>query len=510
MFALKWSMTPARWRRLLTVALIGGSGCASPIHLPEPIPAFMRDDIGLRVLPPDSPVYQNSFEILKQNRPANADPEKKDGPKPLVSLPEAIEETIAANLRVRVGMEKVQLARGELTSASIIPNPSLQLDTQFLPLPGAHPYSHEPNNNIGPLQYDALVAFPIDWFVFGKRVAAMRAARLGVDVAAADFADLVRKQVSATLEAFYDILEAKAQVKLAREDLDDLKRIEKITAAAIKGGGAGTIELDRIRLAVLDSQRELRRRETILLTTRSKLRPLIGRRQIDADFDVVGELGVQGTMTAPSIEEAIASAETNRPDILSDLRDIRRAEAALASEERKAKPLMQFQAGMSYQQTKFYTGLPGKGFTDLYLTTTLPTTDRNQGGIAKAMSDLRNKHMTLQADLADLRAEVEQALESYRTALQIVTTDDPATLKSAKEVRDKTEAAFEKGGRRLIEVLDAQRVYRDRIRSSISGQADYFRALNRLNAAIGIRLALPPVKQPERPPGDMKEDLPKK
>ena len=57
-------------------------------------------------------------------------------------------------------MEKVQAARADLTTASIIPNPTLQLDSQFVPLPGAHPYSQN-KQSAGPLQYDALVTFPM-------------------------------------------------------------------------------------------------------------------------------------------------------------------------------------------------------------------------------------------------------------------------------------------------------------------------------------------------------------
>ena len=95
--------------------------------------------------------------------------------------------------------------------------------------------------------------------------------------------------------------------------------------------------------------------------------------------------------------------------------------------------------------------------------------------------------VALQADLTDLRSEVEQAVETYRVALATITADDPATLKAAKDVRDKTEEAWKAGGLKLLDLLDAQRAYRDRIRASISSQADYWRALNRLNAAIGVR-----------------------
>jgi cobalt-zinc-cadmium efflux system outer membrane protein len=486
-----------RWLAAPLVGSLAGCG-ATPIYHTEPIPAFMRPDIGLTVHPPESPIYQSGYQEVKGGAAAAS---KRPS---VVTLPEAIDEAITFNLRIRVGMEKVQAARADLTTASIIPNPTLQLDAQFVPLPGAHPYEQN-KQSAGPLQYDLLVTFPIDWFIFGKRRAAMEAARLGVDVAAADFADLTRKQVAATLDAVYDILEARALLKLFQEDLDELKQILKITEERVKLGGGAAVDLDRLRLAVLDAQREVRRRELTLFAAKSKLRPLLGRLEADPAFDISGELGIQGTMPAPELGDAISVAERNRPDIISDLRDIRRAEAAVVSEHKKAWPQVGFQPALTYQQTKFINDTPSERFLDFYLTTTLPTSDRNQGGIAKAMSDLRNKHMTLQADLTDLHAEVEQALETYRVALATITADDPATIKSAREFRDRIRAAWLEKGKTLLDVLDAQRAYRERVRASLSGQADYWRALNRLNAAMGVRLSAEPELLPEPKPVDEKE-----
>jgi len=66
-----------------------------------------------------------------------------------------------------------------------------------------------------------------------------------------------------------------------------------------------------------------------------------------------------------------------------------------------------------------------------------------------------------------------------------VTTDDPAQLIVAENVRDKTRAAYELGGKSLLEVLDAQRVYRETYRLYITGRSAYWHALHRLNATIG-------------------------
>jgi cobalt-zinc-cadmium efflux system outer membrane protein len=415
----------------------------------------------------------------------------------VVSLPEAIHETVFFNLRVRAGTEKIQQARADLLSSSLVPNPQLTLDSLLNPL--THPFTVDRQG--GPPQMDVAVSFPIDWFLFGKRLAAMESSRLGVDVAAADFADLIRQQVVATLTAFYDVLEAKELLRLADEDLESLKRVEAITKDKLEAGGAAAVDLDRARLAVLDSQREQRRRDAALVAAKSKLRPLLGRVTLDPSFDVKGVLDVAAAAAVPELTAALEAAEKQRPDIISRVRQVAKAEADIRKEQTQAFPQVSLQPGFTRQFQEKAIGFPDASSYGITLTTTLPITDRNQGNIDKARSSLQEALATLQADLADLRAEVEQALDAYRVALAIVTADDPATIETARRVRDSTEKAYKAGGRSLVEVLDAERAYRDRVRAAASGKADYWRALHKLNAALGGRtLETADVPRTDAPP----------
>ena len=61
----------------------------------------------------------------------------------------------------------------------------------------------------------------------------------------------------------------------------------------------------------------------------------------------------------------------------------------------------------------------------------------------------------------------------------------PQQLAAAKSVRDRTVAAYGLGGKTLLDVLDAQRAYRDTHRNYILGQSAYWHALHKLNAAVG-------------------------
>src|SRR5207248_11714615 len=110
-------------------------------------------------------------------------------------------------------------------TASLPPNPTLTTSGTLLPLDRGFSVDRQG----GPPQFDIGFSFPIDWLLFNKRGTAMRSARAGVDVSGADYADLVRQRIAGTVVAFYDLLEAQTMLELAREDAQDLKKLEKIT-----------------------------------------------------------------------------------------------------------------------------------------------------------------------------------------------------------------------------------------------------------------------------------------
>jgi cobalt-zinc-cadmium efflux system outer membrane protein len=461
---------PFRLHRWLGPAALVAAGCVSLSPLPQ-YPAG-----------PLAGVPPSTIQQVAHTEPELA-PTTPAAPLPaVVTLPDAIQECMYANLRLRAKGEKVPQAMADLTTAGLIPNISLFAQYQLVPLQHT-----DMNNQAGPPQWDGLFTIPLDWFLFGKRVAAIEAARLNVDVASFDLADVVRTTVQQTIESFYDHLEAKALSQLAQDDLADFKRIEEIIKKQVAAGGAGQMEADRARLAVLDAQREAYLRELTVATTKAKLRPLLGRTASDPDFEVRGTLTVTKAVTPPPLAEMIALAERNRPDLLSDQVSIQQSRAALYSEQRKAKPQMSLQSGLSAQVQRRITGFPDATLFDINLTTSLPITDRNQGNIAKAQSVINQNVWTLQADTADVRAEVERTVREYGNAFARVTRDDPAALATAKSLRDATEKAVQAGGRKLLDLLDAQRAYRDRLKATVSNQADYWRSLNRLNAATGVR-----------------------
>jgi cobalt-zinc-cadmium efflux system outer membrane protein len=436
------------------------------------------------VLPIPSKAQENSSSADGGRKAADSGP-------PL-TFDQVISATLLVDPKIRAGLESIHQARADLCTSSLYPNPSFLSDGQFIPL-----QHWTPARFGGPPQIDEQLTYPIDWFLFGKRAAAMVSANLGVRQSEADYADLVRQRVRDSAVAFYDVLEAKGLLGLARQDTENLRRLDAATAKAVKAGGRPVVDLNRVRLDLLKTEQDLREAETSLVTAKAKLRSFMGRTDPDRNFDVSGDLDVPEHADTPSAEDAFAMAQANRPDIQSLRWQVSKARADVTVEDRKAYPQVAPMAGYTRQFQTEVLGVPDADSLTLTVTATLPFFDRNQGGRMKARSVAMQNSLNLEAGLVDLRAEIEQALQELRTAYRNAGAVAQEQLKLAGEVRDSITKAYDVGGRPLIDVLDAERNYRETYRLYISSRANYWRSLYKFSAAIGKQVS-PDDQHPRR------------
>lgn len=396
------------------------------------------------------------------------------------SLNAAIQRALEMDPQIRAGVEAVRQAEADVVTADLPPNPTLSAGSSLMPL--NRPFTVDRQG--GPPQFDVGVSFPVDWFLFGKRAAAVAAAVKGVDVAAAGFSELIRQRIAGTIAAFFDVLEAQALLDLAKEDLGDLSEVEKITANRVELGGVGTVELDRVRLSIFTSRREVRAREVAMEGALSRLRSFLGYSQT-VPLQIDGNLDVSAPIMPLEAGDIFAIAEENRPDIQALKRQIEQANASIEVEEANAYPSVAPILGYTRQFQEQANGFPDVNAWGIGVDVSVPLFDRNQGNIAKARSAKIQTELILSAQLVGLRAEIDQALKAYESAYHVLTNDDPGQLAAARNVRDKIRTAYELGGKSLMEVLDAQRAYRETYRLNISGRSNYWHSLFALNAAVG-------------------------
>ena len=398
-----------------------------------------------------------------------------------MTLALAIQEGLAFDPRVVAEAESVKQAEADVRTASQPPNPSLSLSRSLAPF-GKRLYPGPP----GRPRRSSTSSSAILWTGSCSASAGLRSARARVGLAQARAAleDFLRQRRSEIAVAFVDVLEARDLLDLARQDATDLERIQTIAQERVAVGGAPAVEVDRSAVAVLEARREVRRREASLRLTRAALAASLGRTGADAEFDVEGDLGVGTPGASPDLPALLSAAEKTRPDILARRQAVEKAAADLHLAQRKAWPDLTSRLAYSRQYQESL-GFPDATSYGIGLDVSLPLFDRNQGGVSRAASGQTQAELELRAALIALRVEVEQAAAEYAVARQAALSEDRAQLEAAQRVRERVQKAYELGGRPLLEVLDAQRVYREAARQSTSGRAAFLRAIHRLNAAVG-------------------------
>ncbi|HEX3313791.1 MAG TPA: TolC family protein [Gemmataceae bacterium] len=401
-----------------------------------------------------------------------------------MTLDQVISTTLLADPKLRSAFEEITQSKGDLWTAGLRPNPTFSPGGQFLPL--THPFTVDRTG--GPPELDLGASWQLDWFLFGKRAAAIVAANKQLRATEQDYYDTVRQRIRDAALAFYDILEAQGLAEQARQDLQNLQKVENVTQRAVENGGRAQVELNRIRLDRLRSDQTLREAIGLATTNRSKLRAFLGRSDSDSSFDIIGSLDLPAVKPNLTTDEAFAIAQENRPDILSLRWKIDKAQADTIVEHRKAFPEVTAKLGYSRQFQTRAIGMPDANSYFTGVDVTLPIFDRNQGNRLKASSNLAQSQYDYQAGLVDLRAEIEQVLTELRMAQATAEAAGGEQLKLAGEVLDAITKAYAAGGRPLLDVLDAQRNFRDTYRLYITSRANYWRASVKLSATLGKKL----------------------
>jgi cobalt-zinc-cadmium efflux system outer membrane protein len=184
-------------------------------------------------------------------------------------------------------------------------------------------------------------------------------------------------------------------------------------------------------------------------------------------------------------------AQQNRPDIRALRFQVSKAKADRVVEKRNAYPEVSMLLGHISEFHRGDGGMEHPNGTEktrgwgIGLTLTVPLFDRNQGNRARAQAALSRSSQELRLGMIDLRAEVEEADQLFRTAYRKASSLAQEELRLAMRVRDSIIQSYEIGGRPLIEVLDAERTVRETYQLYISSRADYWRAMYIYNSVIG-------------------------
>lgn len=313
---------------------------------------------------------------------------------------------------------------------------------------------------------------PLEWPA--KRMARQRAADAGFSSALAGI-DEAKVAITAEVKtAFYQVLFAQQDAQLAKENLRTVEDFVTLIRARVETKESPKFELVKATVELQKADKDLARADNALVVARANLNKVAGK-TLGELFTIQGEFAaVKPGLDLRTLTE---DALVHHPALRRQERTVEQARFSL-EQERAARIPNVAVIGQYHREA-------GDESVTAGLSVQLPVWYRRQGEISTAMG---TQHRA-EAERTRLQLDLEQAVTQYfqemQTAQRQIQVFEKGLLYQAKEALDIAQFSFRNGVASLLEVIDAQRVYRQTLLEFAQARADYSLAVARLERAVG-------------------------
>lgn len=362
----------------------------------------------------------------------------------------------------------VRQSHGQQIAAGAYPNPSLSGTAGR----GA---IRDPSTGARITERTVTLEQPLEWT--GKRQARQEAANAGVAGASAALDETRLTLIADVKVAFYSLLFAQRDAELAAQNVTSVEEVLRTVKARVAAGEATSFDTMKAGVEVQKAQKEVARAQNALLVAKSRLNTLTAG-ALGKQFSIQGDF--QSPKQELDLDRLTAQAFEQHPTVRRLAKLAEQAEHTVRFERESRVPNISVQ-GQYHREAGDESMTAG-------LSVPLPLWYRRQGEIETALG---TKH---RAEAERLRAqnELEQAITQYaqevRTAQDQLHVFETGLLKQAEQTLTVARTSFRQGAASLLDVLDAQRVYRQTLLEYAQVRADLSIAFVRLERSLGAPL----------------------
>jgi outer membrane protein, heavy metal efflux system len=391
----------------------------------------------------------------------------------LITLDQAIDLALAHNHSLKASRTLILQNQAQEITANLRPNPTLGVDTQFIPFFSPQDFSGTNLNQTQ--QFDLGISY---LFERGhKRQHRLQAARDQTAVTRAQITDAERTLAFNVGQQFVSVLLAESTLQFALEDLKGFQETVDISQAQFKAGFIGEGDFLKIKLQLLQFQTDVSSARLAKVQALVALRQFLGYNAVPADYDVIGDLAYQPFQA--KLEDLQMRALRERPDF-------RAAELGITAAQSQYL-LAKANAKVDVNGTYDFTHVSGENTASIFANFELPIFNRNQGEIARTNYALAQAKEQEQSASDTVLSDVANAYEAVKSNDEVVQLYTSGYLKQAQDSRDISEYAYKRGAASLLDFLDAERSYRSTQLAYRQALASYMTALEQLKEALGTR-----------------------
>ena len=266
--------------------------------------------------------------------------------------------------------------------------------------------------------------------------------------------------------------------------LQEIDRALTVSRERVRVGEAARSEVSRLEVERLRFAEDAFSADLALRNARAALLTLLGATDLMQAIQATDSLSGTSTGatlqvgTAPTTSSQAVASPDRRPDLLAAREELRRAETETRLQRALRSPNVTL--GVGYRRN---FGINAVVFG---VTVPVPLWNKNQGGIARAAAEQRVVASSLASVELDVRLDIQQAQNSVDVNRARAEYIERQVLASARESRDVVSESYRLGAVDLIDFLDAQRAFRDTLRTYNRALFDYRVSLFELDAALGL------------------------
>jgi cobalt-zinc-cadmium efflux system outer membrane protein len=391
----------------------------------------------------------------------------------LITLDQAIDLALAHNHSLKASRTLILQNQAQEITANLRPNPTLNFDSQFLPVFSSSNFSGDNLDQVE--QFDLGVGY---LFERGhKRQHRLQAAVDQTNVTKATVSDDERSLTFNVAQQFVTVLLAESTLRFAELDLKSFQNTVDISETQYKSGYISEGDYLKIKLQLLQFQTDVSSAKLARVQGLVALRALLGYDAVPAKYEVVGDLLYQPV--SATVDDLQAKALDDRPDYHAAVLGVTAGQSQIALAKANGK--------QDVNAILDYTHTAGESSASFFLSFPMAFFDRNQGEIARTKYALLQAQETQAATSDTVLSDVSSAYEAVRSNEEVVQLYTSGYLKAAQESRDISEYAYKRGATSLLDFLDAERSNRATQLAYRQALADYMTALEQLKEAVGTR-----------------------
>jgi cobalt-zinc-cadmium efflux system outer membrane protein len=382
------------------------------------------------------------------------------------------ETTNPTLLAARLNVDEL---RAEEITANLRPNPDFTLSadgTQIAPSRGVwQPFA------------GAFVSPGISYLFErrNKRGLRFESAKAGTAIGIAQQSDTERNLLFSLRSAFVGILQAKAVLRLAQDNLDYYDKVLRISQDRFNTGDIAKIDLDRLQLQRLQYESDLETALVNLRTTKIILLALLNDRKPVDTFDVAGVFDFQADILGQ--DEYRREALDSRPDLRAALLSVKQADTnyKLAEADGSTDPTV----SVWFTHNGSFNNPDALNTLGASISIPLRILDKNQGEKLRTKIEIDRGEKLERGVEAQVYSDVDSAYALLASDINLLKPYKQQYLQQAVQVRDTIFFSYQNGAASLLDFLNAESEYRTVQLSYVNLIGSFLTAAAQMNLSVG-------------------------